>query len=1108
MKRTQFIELFANIKKTFVSFFSIMLFVAIGMDVFLGLNWAPPALQNAAQSYYDAGSLHNFQMQYMYGLTEAELKEIAKIDGVTNVEAVHQSFQTLEGVGNSTLTAKVQTLPKHINMLTVQEGELPTKANEIALNSSAANAYGLKVGDTITFVKDGDKESQPDSLTLNGDSSAEKTEQQGDKDGMKYLTCSKFKVTALVDSPEFLAKASNTYGFSNSVSGVIDLLAWVSDDTFDTKAYMDGYPVVNITCDSLNGLNTFSDEYKSKSKEIETRLTEQTQSLAAKRFNSLYGEAEEKVNDAEKKLNEGKQKIADGETQLADGRVQLESKRAEGEAKLAEAHNKLLEYENLRQQGEATLAEARAKVAEAQSAMAEADLVKADIQSISNDANSYKATVDEQLKSGAITQQEYDAALDSYGATLTQRLQYYGNLLGIEIPVITHANYSAAAATVQSIFENFESIPIEYNGEMLTIGEARAKLIQGEQLLAAGEAEYNEKVAQLENGWVQYYAAQGELNQAVSVGEQSLATAEAQINSAKAQVAENEPKLEQAKKALADMKDSRCGVLPRSANAGVTQVSTLSNIMTNVSYSMAALFIIVGLLVSYAAVSRTVYEQIMQIGTKKALGLRSSEITMSFLLYSGIAVAVGAVIGAAMGVVVVQGIVGRVIGDMFIFGTYPPFFGVGLFVVVTLIEMVLILGATWAACHSILKLHAIELLRGPEPPGAKAHFYENWAVWSKLPLFTQTIINNCVYDKRRVFNTIIGVAGCTALIVTAFTLNNNVLKGFDKHYDDVYSFNAITYVKTSEDDSINQVTKELINQGASATPVVRKSFIMTQPDGERGMIRLVVSEDTSEFSNLYHINDVEDSADTFDLSAEGAWVSQGYAEHFGAKVGDLVVFENIGGSKYEVPILGFHEFLLIGHEMVMGRDYYEKVFHTDYKPTAIITNTNDKSVSDMNKALVGVKGFDSIVDDVETQSKQFDTLSRVSSTVVLVYGGLAVLMAIVVLLNLNVMFIEEKKRELIVLMINGFSIKDAKRYIYNDTIVLTIIGIIFGTILGCFMGSLAVAAVEPPTASFIKSVDWLAVLIGIVGSGVLAFIMSAIALKRIPRFNLTDINKL
>ena len=125
----------------------------------------------------------------------------------------------------------------------------------------------------------------------------------------------------------------------------------------------------------------------------------------------------------------------------------------------------------------------------------------------------------------------------------------------------------------------------------------------------------------------------------------------------------------------------------------------------------------------------------------------------------------------------------------------------------------------------------------------------------------------------------------------------------------------------------------------------------------------------------------------------------------------------------------------------------------------------------------------------------------------LIYIALSTLMAIVVLLNLNVMFIEEKKRELIVLMINGFSVKDARHYISYDNIVLTAIGIIVGMLLGCIMGSITVATVEPSTSVFLKSPDGLAIGVGIVGSAILAIIMSLIALRRVSNFKLTDINR-
>jgi ABC-type antimicrobial peptide transport system permease subunit len=278
---------------------------------------------------------------------------------------------------------------------------------------------------------------------------------------------------------------------------------------------------------------------------------------------------------------------------------------------------------------------------------------------------------------------------------------------------------------------------------------------------------------------------------------------------------------------------------------------------------------------------------------------------------------------------------------------------------------------------------------------------------------------------------------------------------------------------------------------------------LEQPNGESSSMNIVVPADEEAFSQIYRVRPVTDG--TLDLSADGAWVSQAYAEHFGAKVGDVIVIDD-GITKHEVPILGFYEFWLTFHEMVVGKGYFEKEFDSA-TPNAVLAQVEDGAFADLEAKLANVEHFDSLVDDAAMQKHDFDTFSSVSGAVVLIYLVLATLMAIVVLLNLNVMVIDEKKRELIVLMINGFSVKDARHYVSYDNIMLTALGIIAGLVLGCVMGSVTVASVEPVTGVFVKSIDGWAVVIGILGSAVLATIMALVALRRVNKLKLPDINK-
>ena len=150
MKRMQLTELFADIKASLASFISILMFVALGMGIFLGISWAGPALHTASDKIFAEGNFHNFQIQFPYGLNEDDLKELSGTEGVTQIEAERQSFQTLRR-GEERLTFKVQSLGQDIDVPVMVEGTLPTKTDEIAIHRESAHDLGISVGDTITF---------------------------------------------------------------------------------------------------------------------------------------------------------------------------------------------------------------------------------------------------------------------------------------------------------------------------------------------------------------------------------------------------------------------------------------------------------------------------------------------------------------------------------------------------------------------------------------------------------------------------------------------------------------------------------------------------------------------------------------------------------------------------------------------------------------------------------------------------------------------------------------------------------------------------------------------------------------------------------------------
>ena len=453
MKPTQVTELFATIKKTFVSFFSIFMFVALGVGVFLGISWAGPALQDASDNMFREGQFHNFQIQFPLGLTDDDLQKLGDVEGVTNVEGAHQSFQGLkkDGINN---TVKVQSLGQHIDVPLVLEGELPSAPNEMAFHMESARMLGVRVGDSITFEHDAGRATDLDAMTsIIGASSDGASAGSSNTSGMKYLMSDTFKVTAIIDTAEYVSTHTDTFGYSNSSSGAVDAIAWVPDAAFDASAFQNGFPIVNVTCESLSGMGTLSDEYKDASAKIEGRITTVGDTLGQARFESVTSDAKAKLEDAEKQLAEGKQKIIDGEKQLASGRIELATQKADGEKRLADAYALLQSYESQRAQGAEDLEWARSTVSQGESALATADSAKAEVAAIAADASAYKAQQDELRARGDINLYEYNTNLDAYAANLTARLMSQASLVGQGVPIVDHTNYDVAVSTAYSLVD-------------------------------------------------------------------------------------------------------------------------------------------------------------------------------------------------------------------------------------------------------------------------------------------------------------------------------------------------------------------------------------------------------------------------------------------------------------------------------------------------------------------------------------------------------------------------------------------------------------------------------------------------------------------------------
>lgn len=542
-----------------------------------------------------------------------------------------------------------------------------------------------------------------------------------------------------------------------------------------------------------------------------------------------------------------------------------------------------------------------------------------------------------------------------------------------------------------------------------------------------------------------------------------------------------------------------CNISTSNDNSSIIGVDMMSTIFEKLRYSMAGLFVILGLLVCFFTISRIVYESTTLIGTKKALGFTEREITYIYLIYAGLAAIVGSVCGALGARFIVEPILLIAIRGVYQFNTIIYTFDVLPAALFGLFEIIVQMLAVYVACRSIFKEKTLLLLNGAEASSAKKRFYEKAHLWEKLSLYSKTIINNFFSDKRRVFSTVIGVAACSSLVVCALTLNNHILGSFDRQYSDVYDFDAIVYFDSeAENDEIASV---LTKEGIDYTKVYFTNVALESPSEKNISTYLFVTE-KDDFNKIMHIDDLEGES-SFD---GGFWCSCSYAEEFDANPGDTLTFVDEDKAVHHIRTDGFFEYYLINNLIVSDAQSYSAEFNHDYVPNTYFISSGGCNLDELSDKLSQCDSFIYLSNDYEVSKGSFDGFADIFSIIITVYLVLAVAMALLVLLNLFVMFVSEKKREIITLLVNGYGISDAKRYIWLDTLVLTIVGILIGLVFGTIMADISLEAYKNETIFFMSGVNLEACLIGIAVSGFLSIGTVMIALHRIVKFKLTDIN--
>lgn len=504
-------------------------------------------------------------------------------------------------------------------------------------------------------------------------------------------------------------------------------------------------------------------------------------------------------------------------------------------------------------------------------------------------------------------------------------------------------------------------------------------------------------------------------------------------------------------------------VLDRNQNTGYASYSQDSERIANIGKVFPVVFFVIAALISLTSMTRMVEEQRVQIGTLKALGYTKGKIALKYILYAVLATLIGGIIGMLIGFRILPEIIYNMYAMMYSMKDVVLEFNTGIAITGLGLALICTVGATIIACYKELNLQPASLMRPKSPKAGKRVLLEriSW-LWSKLKFTQKVTIRNVFRYKKRVSMTIIGILGCTALMVAGFGLRESVSNMIPSQYGEVFLYDMSITLKNEQtsdeiqkyiDEVCNIKTNDKNNDVTDAMAFNMQAVEILNKETKQD-IQLIVPKKTDVLSD-YIVLENRVSKEKYSLSDNGVVITEKLAKLLGIKQGEKITIKNSNDKQAEVEVKGITRNYLM-HYMYISPEYYESIFGEKVKYNTILlkeqseVKKSEESENKLGKKILENSNISKVTFMSQTKSI-FDEVMDNMTFVVWILIISAGLLAFVVLYNLANVNISERIRELATIKVLGFYDKEVYDYVGRETTILTIIGILIGLIAGYFL---------------------------------------------------------
>ena len=998
-----------EIKNTYKRFLSILVMAFLGVGFFAGMRAASPDMVDTIDQYYKESQVYDIKILSTLGLTNDDIDALSEIDEIENTVGTYETEGKIE-IDNKEIITKIMSVEK-LNKPILLQGNLPKTQNECVVEDSFLTANHKSIGDTIEVE-------------------AEKTKNDEGEE-VEYLNKNILKIVGTVKSPLYISRERGT---SSLGSGKIDYYIYVPKENIKANEI---YTNIYIKLKNSENYTTSSEKYEEYIAEVKEKIEAIKEEREKARHDKLVDIATRKVKEAEEKLNENKQnaqqqieeakqEIENGKNKIEKAEVKLNSSKKEADTKFKSAYNQI-------------------------------QMAKESIFQNETQLNQKEQEAGQQITELEIKKQELQTQFDTIENNLTQLETQYNQIK--DNPNISEEQKQMLENKIQMLKQSKQTIKagIEQINNGITTGKqeienAKTQLQNAKNELTKKEKQYEATktatYSSLENAKIEIEKSKTELEK----GEKELEEKQEEF---KDKIADAESKLIDSREKIANIENPTWYVLDRYSNTGYNSFIQDTESIENISKVFPIVFFMVALLISLTSMTRMVEEQRTQIGTLKALGYNKLQIASKYVIYAGLACVIGGVLGMSVGFVLLPQIIWTMYQMMYqMTDNIHISFNIIIGGMGLLLICVCIIGATIYAVLKELVQTPSTLMRPKAPKMGKRVLLEKIPfIWKRLSFSQKVTVRNIFRYKKRFLMTIIGILGCTALIVVGFGVRDSIRCIMPNQFEKVFNYDMQIGLKNGLEDEQKQKYIISLQEKTELEKVVETymtSNIAKNQENEED-VQIIVPKEPKDLDEVINLTDVK-TGEKVQLEENAICLTDKVAELLNVKQGDTITLKDSKDKERQVKISNIVE-NYVYHYVYMSRITYENLYGENYNTNMLFTKNNNLSEeqeTNLATEIMNQSEVASISRNSSIMNLLDDTMKSLNYVVIILIVS-AGLLAFVVLYNLSNVNISERIRELATIKVLGFYDKEVYSYVTRETVILTAIGIVLGLIGGYFL---------------------------------------------------------